>query len=404
MLRGDPAGALTLLDQVVAASPRDSEALLWRAEAHFRLGDREAAIADAERSHQVAFSFGARAIRLLAALRPGGETYDATWQELQGELLALCPDAGETLARNRSDEVAAVIERALVASRGNRTPRATGVRDDGTLIPLRSASIRRASRRAMELVKTAPAAVALERLDALVQGFPRSAMPLVHRGELRLWLGDYAAARADLEASIAVQRRTRWAWFGLACLDLLHGDPAQALATCAEGIRVMQGTEGPVAGLYRGEAYRLLGRYDEAAAQLEQARALNPTRLSAWINIALVHAATGERAAQAEIVGHLARVAPALLAEAAATLGDEVFDAVVLGGPLAGRPAADPEMLDRTLAEALRMMRGNRSSSLVTYFTADGVLRHVPQASAPSAHDRRRALARLRAILTRATW
>ncbi|MFN8643461.1 MAG: tetratricopeptide repeat protein [Candidatus Binatia bacterium] len=400
MLNGAPAAARALLDGVVADAPRDGEAWLWRAEANLRLGDRAAAIADADRSLRCQFSFAARAVRLLAALRPGDWIHDSTWQELAGELTAICPDAPARLATNTSDDLAELLERALAALRGNRSPHATWVRDDGTLALLPpSSSIRLASRRAMELVRLAPAAVALQRLDALVAAHPSSAMPLVHRGELRLWLGDYAAARADLEGAIAVHRHTRWAWYGLACLDLVAGDPERALATCAEGIRVMNDTEGPVAFLYRGEAYRLLGRLDEARQQLERSCALHQSRLSAWINLALVHAARGDRPAQAEIVRRLARVAPALLAEAAAALGEAELAAIALNGPLAEQPATDLDALDRTLALTLRMMRGNRSSSVVTYFTADGVLRHVPQSLTPPA--RGRALARLRDVLLR---
>lgn len=402
MLAGQPAAALALLDGVVADAPRDGEAWLWRAEAHLRLGDRAAAIADADRSQQCGYSFAARAVRLLAALQPGGRVHDATWDELAGELATLCSDAPAVLATNTSDGLAGLLDRALRALRGNRTPLASWVRDDGALASLpRSRSIRLASRRAMELIKIAPAAVALERLDALVAAHPRSSMPLVHRGELQLWLGDWAAARADLEGAIAVHRQTRWAWYGLACLDLVAGEPERALATCAEGIRVMHNTEGPVAFLYRGEAYRLLGRLDEARQQLERSCALHQSRLSAWVNLALVHAARDDRAAQAEVVRRLARVAPALLAEAAATLGEATFTAVVLDGPLAERPPPDLAALDQTLARTLHLMRGNRSSSVVTYCTGDGVLRHVPQSSAPSPQARARALARLRELLDR---
>lgn len=392
MLRGDHAAALPLLEAAIAADPRDGEARLWRAEAHLRAGDAAAAIADADRSQQLGHSFAARAVRLLAALRPGGSVDDATWQELEAEIVATCPDAPPILAANTSDGLAGLLRRALVALRGNRTPLATMVGDDGQLVRLPpSTSVRLASRRAMELIKIAPAAEALAQLDALVAAHPQSSMPLVHRGELYLWLGDYARARADLDGSIAVHRQTRWAWYGLACIDLVAGEPERALETCAEGIRVMHNTEGPVAFSYRGEAYRLLGRLDEARQQLERACAMHRSRLSSWVNLALVHGAAGDRTAQAETVAHLWRVAPSLLAEAAASLGEEAFVAFVLEGRL--------DDVDRLLAQSLAMMRGNRSSSVVTYFAADGSLRHVPSSSPI---DTARALARLREVLTRA--
>ena len=391
MLRGDHAAARPLLDAVIAAAPGDAEAYLWRAEARLRAGDAAAAIADADRSQQLAHSFAARAVRLLAALRPGGSVDDLTWQELEAEIVATCPDARPLLATNSSDALADLLRRALTALRGNRTPLATMVGADGELVRLPpSVSVRLASRRAMELIKIAPAAEALAALDALVAAHPESSMPLVHRGELQLWLGDHERARADLEGSIAVHRQTRWAWYGLACLDLLAGDAERALATCAEGIRVMHNSEGPVAFSYRGEAYRLLGRLDEARQQLERACAMHRQRLSSWINLALVQGAQGDGAARAATLDHLDRAAPTLLAEAAAALGEDAFVAFALERRRDGA--------DAVLLQALAMMRGNRSSSVVTYFAADGTLRHVPQ---PTPVDVPRTLARIRDVLTR---
>jgi tetratricopeptide (TPR) repeat protein len=199
-------------------------------------------------------------------------------------------------------------------------------------------------------------------------------MPLVHRGELHLWVGRYDEARADLDAAIARCPQTRWAWYGLACLDLIAGDPERALATCARGIRVMDNTEGPVAYLYRGEAYRLLGRLAEARAQLLRSCTLHPTRLSAWINLALVHGAAGDHSARLAVFRHLAQAAPHFVAEAAAELGDQVFEAAVL---TASNPGAD--VLDPLLRGMLAMMRGNRASGCVTYFTSRGRMRYVAQ-------------------------
>jgi hypothetical protein len=52
----------------------------------------------------------------------------------------------------------------------------------------------------------------------------------------------------------------------------------------------------------------------------------------------------------------------------------------------------------------LVMMRGNRASSLITYFTADGRLHHVPRyGGQPSSRaGGRQAVDKLRAVLLRA--
>jgi tetratricopeptide (TPR) repeat protein len=292
--------------------------------------------------------------------------------------------------------------------RGNRTSLGTFVREDGTLTPLpRSASPRLLARQALELVRVASPETSFRRLDELVARFPHSPMPLAHRGELKLWLGRYDAARADLEAAIAIRRQTRWAYYGLAWLEVLAGDLERALATCADGIRVMDNSEGAVANIVRGEAYRLLGRLDEAREQLRLACAAFPTRLSAWINLALVHGAAGERHQEEDVFRGITRRAPALMSEAAAEVGEDVFTAVVLEGPVRHAEAAAPptEVIGRILRQILTMMRGNRASGLITYFTADGHFRHVPREAGPSLSNpeaERAAVERLRGSLRRA--
>jgi tetratricopeptide (TPR) repeat protein len=427
VLRGAYADALPLLDAVLRDAPNDAEAYAWRAEARLRLGHRDEAQVDAQRSPPGAgHSFAARALHVLAALPPavsGGAAsassrsgaapcgaaktpaglFAHTAQELGAELTAIDPQALHILTSGDEHAVAALLERALTAMRGNRTPRATWVRDDGSLARLPpSTSARVASRVLLELIKIASPEETLRHFDALLARLPHSSMPLVHRGELHLWLGRYAEARVDLEGAIAVQRQTRWAWYGLACLDLLAGEPQRALDTCAYGIQVMNNTEGPVAFSYRGEAYRLLGRLDEARAELQRACELHPRRLSAWVNLGLVHGAAGDRAAQRDVFRSLASSASGLLSAAADELGEEVFERVVLNGPQSGAESCpDGETIDRLFTHVLAMMRGNRSSSCITFFTCDGQLRHVPQGQRIDPQHTVRALSRIRRVLTK---
>ncbi|MEO6029423.1 MAG: hypothetical protein ABIR79_21365, partial [Candidatus Binatia bacterium] len=99
------------------------------------------------------------------------------------------------------------------------------------------------------------------------------------------------------------------------------------------------------------------------------------------------------------VFDRLTRLAPALVSRAALELGDDVFTSVVLAAP-----ARDPVMLQRVLAHVLVMMRGNRASSLITYFTDDGRLHHVPMHGgqpAPSAATEH-ALDRVRGVVRRA--
>jgi tetratricopeptide (TPR) repeat protein len=415
VLRGEYPEAMPILDAVLRDNPHDGEAYLWRAEAALRLGRLEDAKADVDRSLYYGRSFPAPAIRLLAECGRGPVAL-ALWEDLEGELAAMRADPSGILVKHDpsapvvfGDQLTPILERALAAMRGNRTPLGTYVNDDGRLARLpRSTLARVASRQALELIRVASPEDTFRRFDDVITRFPDSPMPLVHRGELQLWLGRYAEARADLEAAIAIRRQTRWAWYGLSYLDLIAGDPERALATCATGIEVMDNTEGPVALSCRGEAYRLLGRLDEAREQLLRSCEINPTRLSSWINLALVHGASGDRPAQRQIFRRLASAAPGLVSEAAFELGDEVFTQIVLSGPF---PPGDADagdggaMIERVLQQCLTMMRGNRSSSCVTYFTMNGQMRYVLQDSRGkvfSAGSEDRTLGWVRDLLTRA--
>jgi hypothetical protein len=55
----------------------------------------------------------------------------------------------------------------------------------------------------------------------------------VWRGELRLWVGQYAAALADLDAAAAAERPFALGWHGAA--NLLLGHPERALASLDKG-------------------------------------------------------------------------------------------------------------------------------------------------------------------------
>jgi tetratricopeptide (TPR) repeat protein len=151
----------------------------------------------------------------------------------------------------------------------------------------------------------------------------------------------------------------------------------------ARGVEVMGGTTGPAVYVYRGEAHRRLGQLERARADLERAIELTPTRVGAWVNLALVHDARGDPEAFAEVWTHLERTASGLLSSAAAALGVTLFR----------DPGDEPTQAERraVLEQALRLMRGNRSTSCATFFSPDGRLRFVQpfsaQQVAPHARD-----------------
>jgi tetratricopeptide (TPR) repeat protein len=221
-------------------------------------------------------------------------------------------------------------------------------------------SPRHAARRALELVRVAPPARVLAELDEVVAHFPGSSLPTCHRGELHLWLGDAARARDDFRRSIELCRETRFAYIGLAGAALLEGRARTALNALDEGVRVMS-SEGPASFAYRAEALRLLGRLEAARAEAERAVAQRPSRTGAWILLALVRHELGDTIGAREATARVVAAAPALLEDAE----QEAL----------GRPARDDGDAARALEHALRMLRGNRSSTCLTYFTASGELR-----------------------------
>jgi len=377
---------------------------LWRGEALLRLDRRPEAHRALTAASMASDGFlpVAWVLRLLLALREG-RPLPGRDGELRGLLAAIAAAADEPGALRLIGDVeadTATLERALLLLAGNRstTPTVRVADSLRRLGPLEGE--RRAAREALQRIRGGAEADALAALDAVVRRFPDHALPEAHRGELLLWLGRAAESRAALERAIAISAQTRWAYVGLAGVALLEHDPAAALAISAAGVQTMNLSTGPAVYMVRGEALLRLGRLDEAIADLEQAVALSPGRLAAHIALALARQARG---APPDIVAAMHR---ALLARAPGLCSDAAH---ALGLPLwrhRDRPP-EPAVMQAVLEQALRMMQGNRSASLVTYRTAAGALRFVP--GVDDERQRRHAhngddddLQRLRALLLRA--
>ena len=375
---------------------------LWRGEALLRLDRRPEAHRALTAASMSSDGFLAVAwvLRLLLALRerrplPGRDG------EVRGLLAAISAAADEPELRLRGDVDAdiAALERALLLLAGNRSTTPT-VHVSGSLRRLGPIEgERRAAREALQRIRGGAEAEALAALDAVVRRFPDHALPEAHRGELLLWLGLVAESRAALNRAIAISAQTRWAYVGLAGLALLEHDPDSALTISAAGVKTMNASTGPAVYMVRGEALLRLARPDEAIADLEQAVALSPGRLAAHIALALARQARGEPPeALAPLHRALLARAPGLCSDAARALG------VPLWSHRDRLP--EPARMQAVLEQALRMMQGNRSASLVTYRTAEGALRFV--ASVDDERPRRHAhsgdaddLQRVRGLLVR---
>jgi tetratricopeptide (TPR) repeat protein len=410
--------ALAALDTALVCDPSDREAPLFRAEALLGLSRFDEAIGQLE-AHPMHGSSehwvlelllglirlerpteSGIATRLMAMLRrlcgmrEPARTDFLSYYELNSALRALDADADAILARGERADVSALLRQVLAALRGNRNPNPTYY-DAGrqALAPVPVRSPRAASLRALGLIKTAPPDTVLQRLTAVMEEYPDSSLPRAYRAELQLWLGEYEAARCDLEAAIAQHAKTRWAYYGLASLANVEGNPSGALASCERSIEAL-GSEAPAIHVHRGEALRRLGRTDDAIRELRRACDLNRNRLSGHLNLALAGGDAGDAGAQAAGYRWLRAQAPGLVSDAGFGLGIREWD---------DDDALSVDAIRALLERMLLMMRGNRASSITTWVSSDGFVRFArAAATGHSAMDRLRADAPKRwAILRR---
>ncbi|MBI3783604.1 MAG: hypothetical protein HY270_09395 [Deltaproteobacteria bacterium] len=159
----------------------------------------------------------------------------------------------------------------------------------------------------------------------------------IYQGEVELWMGEYEEAARIFRATSERHPTTKWAWIGWGAAVMLQGDRRAALKIWKKGLE-MTGFAGPSLYIYRGECYRLEGEAKLARCDLDTALALKP-RLSASINLALLEG-TPERVE--ETLRECRAVAPLLMEEIGGT-GTEKLEKV------------------------LHAMRGNRSSTMISY-------------------------------------
>ncbi|MDI1481977.1 tetratricopeptide repeat protein [Polyangium sp. y55x31] len=232
-------------------------------------------------------------------------------------------------------------------------------------LPLRS-SARHRAKVVQWSIRSRPPADVLGEFDVIRQAHPRSHHPHAYRGELLLWLGRVDEAEEDFRRGLAIQPRARWLHIGMGAVHVLRGEYAAALTCFQRSIDCAPALVGPTLYGVRGEAHRLRGDLSAAVEDLARTCRDTPSRVSAWVNLWLTEDDLGHAEARDAAWKELTRRAPWLLADAAEE---------ALGLAL---PAVEDQPARRaTLEHALRMLRGNRSSSCVTYFTREGELRTV---------------------------
>lgn len=371
------------VERLDAIETPDAEALAWRAEAAMRLGRNEESHRVLDRAMAAAqgFFWVGWALRLLTVLygRPGARLTPAPLAEVRSAIEVLLP--GEPFPEEGPD-LAAFLERALARVGANRSVDLLHTHEDRFERVAGLRGPRWDSRRLLESIRSRSPEAAIAAFDEVIGRYPESSLPICHRGELRLWIGDLSGARADLDATIEQNPFTRWAYIGLTTLETLEGRPDRALEVCERGVRTMAST-GPAVHVARGEALLAVGRVEDARVDLERAVALHPSRISALFLLALLEGESGNTAAFDAAWDGLVERAPGLVSDAAHE------SSVVLARDPGDAP---PPLSDRArvVRRAIEMMRGNRSSSCMSYFAGESLrfVTHFPhRGDLPHARD-----------------
>lgn len=313
----------------------------------------------------------------IEALRRGGHVADATraFAELSSDSLVLVAAAPlcriaitaaagpnndedrELLAALRRDfpDLAAIAnpaefaQAALNALSGNWSRRAT--RPDAEGIP-RPQSIARPIRERVAALRQGltqwPLRTVVTHCERLEARHGAHTLICNYGAELLLWAGDYERAQAWLDRAFELAPRSRWTFIGAATLQNVTGHPELALATIARQRELVPPL--PNSFICTAEAHLRLGDPARAQADYEVAVAAHPTRVGAWLGLG-----------QAQV---LQGVDPEHALERVRQLVPTFFqqwqrEAAALGGA---------ERFDR----AFTMLRGNRGSGLITWWTADG--------------------------------
>jgi tetratricopeptide (TPR) repeat protein len=379
--RGDE--ALGWFDRALAVQPQDPETLAWRARClletetkHFDDSYQSSAAYRAVlEASNIAHGFFLPA-ELLRFQHDAAHMLHEGPNEADGRtgltrqyvepaipfLRCIQPDAGDVLRSQDGPAQYALLTKGVEALGANYS-RSTTVCRNGRLERIAAHSIRDAALRALGTIRVLPVVEVQAEIARVIAEYPESSLPLCYMGELCVWLGDVAAARLWLGRAIEHTRTTRWAYIGLSACELLEGEYVKALDVLALGVERMGNTTGAAVYPHRAEALRLLGRFDEARADLRRALETSAGRISAWINLGLLEADIGNENALAAAFEHVRRRAAGLVADAS----EEIREPAWLDQD--GLPAATAQrrILERTLA----MLRGNRATGIVTYFRAD---------------------------------
>ncbi|MCB9589066.1 MAG: hypothetical protein H6718_26875 [Polyangiaceae bacterium] len=182
---------------------------------------------------------------------------------------------------------------------------------------------------------------------------------ITYRAEVLLWVGRYEEALDAFERTWA-DSRTRWGYIGRGAALARLGRYAQALEAWDEGRRYFGYLPQEATHAYHGEVMYALGQLDRALKSLRHATQVTPSRLGAQLALALAERAAGNSKASRAALDTAKALAPALVVNSLRSLGYEAEPMAADAGDLAH--------------QCLVSLRGNRSSTLYTFFDTNGEL------------------------------
>ncbi len=394
VLEGRPAEGIALLDRALALGG-GQELVLHRTRALVHLGRLDearralTALVDGE-------SFARRVLNALVSVRAGQfwpsfriwrRRVAASEVHLNGlfanELPAVVGRAALDCAFASPAQLGALLEGVLGRMAGNLglAPTFAEVAPGGGRRFVRLAlppTTRAEAVDALYALRQLGAAGAEAALDAVVRRHPHSVHARCYRGELYLWLGRYQDAWREFLATHRIEP-ARWADVGMLAVLVLTGRLRRARLMALYAEHHFSFIPGGTLPVYRGALLRRTGDLAAAVTDLDAALAVKPTRVGARIELCLALRSAGRRPEATDHAAELVRSAAPLLVDAAeARRLDWRREPALLAG-------------DDVLTEALRAMRGNRSSALVTWVDAAGALR-VLEPREPLREEARRTL------------
>ncbi|MCB9755485.1 MAG: hypothetical protein H6713_36600 [Myxococcales bacterium] len=365
-LRGRPEAALPLLEEAYRRDPAHVPTRLWRIRTLNALG-RAAEAADACVEGGFDDSTAWQLVRVLAECARDPKRYYLTGRTayiFRSILRDVFADEREPLALDDPEQLLALTRRALERLGGNLSSLRTFTRAPGAPLELAPHvdSPRLRAQTLQERLRRHPPEEVRAGFDAFARAYPEVPFAATYSAEISLWIGDYERAAAVFD-EVWRATRTRWGYVGAGASYMLLGQHERALARWAEGREDYTYLPEEATHTYQGELWRRRGEPTRALEHLDKAVNAGDTfRLGGWINYALANQELGRRDEARRALDVVQSRAPLLIWEATRADGASASTRVAL---------ADAP---RVLEEALRLMRGNRSSRTLTYLDRRGRL------------------------------